>query len=75
MALPFIRRALHDAQIAGLQAQADRANMEKRQIGAALNEALKERDEARAIVAKAYVRGPGGRFQPATLPTPPETNA
>lgn len=32
-------------------------------------------DDAHALLAKAYVRGPGGRFQPAPLPTPPETNA
>lgn len=44
MPLPLIRRARHDVQIAGLQAERDKANTEKRQIGAALSEALRERD-------------------------------
>ena len=75
MRWPFVLRRRHEVQIAGLQAQADLANMEKRQIGAALNEALKERDaysarnavlaaqcdDLRTLLDAAYVRS-GPRF-------------
>lgn len=63
MPLPLIRRALHDVQIAGLQAERDKANTEKRQIGAALNEALRERDALQArLDALTPARGERGRF-------------
>lgn len=44
-------------------------------VGRLSQELRRERDEARAALANAYVRGPRGHFQRASLPLPPAPEA
>ena len=55
----------------------DKAYWETRALtaGKLSNELMRERDEARALLANAYVRGPKGHFQRAELPEVKGSNA
>ncbi|KQM88619.1 hypothetical protein ASE67_02445 [Sphingomonas sp. Leaf23] len=87
----LMRVRTHDAEMAKVRAERDQANTDKRTVGAALSEAISERDSLFAMLKTSTVRGERGRMvrwvdtglgrfwtqtiDPTALPTPPETTA
>ena len=63
MMFGLMRVRTHDAEMAKVQAERDQANADKRTLGAALREALDERDALQArLDVLTPARGQGGRF-------------
>lgn len=87
MMFGLMRVRTHDAEMAKVRGERDQANADKRTVGAALSEAISERDSLFAMLKNATVRGERGRmvrwvdtglgrfWTQAIEPTPPETNA
>lgn len=59
----LMRVRTHDAEMAKVRAERDQANTDKRTVGAALHEMLRERNALQArLDALTPARGQGGRF-------------